>query len=264
MTDGGFVVSWQSDQDGTYDIYARRYDADSATAPDPEFHVNASTAGIQNATSVAALDDGAFVVTWNSDHSDTGDIFGRRFTSGGMAAGAESIANTETATGRQWAPSVTGLGDDSSYLLNPTWADAGMFLAWNLMQLVSGPANIALAEQREDAGHLRRLALHMAVVGQVAVAWEQLKVSRESLDLASRIYDVDERIYGHTVAGAESEVQTEIQLIRTEAARLASRARSEMAYVEREEALAALRVSIRDAPPCPASTRSSRARGSKR
>lgn len=138
--------------------------------------------------------------------------------------------------------------DDNSFVKNATWADAGLFLAWNLMNLVSGPSNIALAEQREDAANLRRLALHMAVVGQVAVAWEQLHLARESLALANRIHEVDERIYGHTAAGAETQVQTEIQLIRTEAARLASRARRDMAYAEREEALAALRVSIGDDP----------------
>jgi outer membrane protein TolC len=138
--------------------------------------------------------------------------------------------------------------DDNSFLKNATWADAGLFLAWNLMNLVSGPANIALAEQREDAAHLRRLALHMAVAAQVAVAWEQLQVAGEAVDLSERIYDVDERIFGQAVAGAETAVQTEVQLIRADAARLASAIRRDMAYVGREEALAALRVSIGDDP----------------
>lgn len=150
------------------------------------------------------------------------------------------LPGLELSTGANW--------DSNSYVRNATWANAGMFLAWNLMNLVSGPSRIALAEQQEDLAQLRRLALHVAVAGQVAVAWEQLQVARDALELADQIHDVDERIYGHAVAGAETEVQSEIQVIRTEAARLASRVRRDMAYVEREEALAALRVSVGDDP----------------
>ena len=82
LSDGGFVVVWQSyGQDGSgYGIYGQRFDASGEPAGD-EYLINSFVAGNQISVAVTALDNGAFVVTWYSaDHDgNRGGIFGQQF-----------------------------------------------------------------------------------------------------------------------------------------------------------------------------------------
>jgi len=76
MSDGGFVVTWQSFlQDGSFGgIFARQYDGNGAQVGD-EFQVNTTTQGGQRLSSLTTLADGRIAVTWASDGQD-GDGFG--------------------------------------------------------------------------------------------------------------------------------------------------------------------------------------------
>ena len=44
LSDGGYIITWQSERDGQYDVYAQRYDA-NGNAVGVETLVNTSTAG---------------------------------------------------------------------------------------------------------------------------------------------------------------------------------------------------------------------------
>ena len=73
-------------------------------------------------TSVAALADGGFVVTWSDKPSSTGyDIFARRFSATGDSVGGTFQVNTYT-TGDQTAPVAAGLANGSFVI---TWVSAG-------------------------------------------------------------------------------------------------------------------------------------------
>ena len=76
LTDGGFVITW-ADEDGdtsgtSLGIKAQIFDA-NGLAQGGEFLVNEFTNGGQNRSSVTALDDGGFVVTWSSPDGQQGD-----------------------------------------------------------------------------------------------------------------------------------------------------------------------------------------------
>ncbi|MFO1157719.1 MAG: DUF4214 domain-containing protein [Reyranellaceae bacterium] len=92
LADGGFLVTWQSDQNGgSPDIYARRYDASGVTTA-PEFLVNAShQSGDQIYASAIGLAAGGFVVTWMSPgQAGNGfDVYFQRYASTGVAQGGE-------------------------------------------------------------------------------------------------------------------------------------------------------------------------------
>ena len=110
---GGFLVLWMSDgQDGSdYGIYGQRFDATGA-AVGSEFQVNTYTDSNQSIPTITALNDGGFVIAWESygqDGSDYG-IFGQRFDATGAPAGSEFQINTQTA-GPQISASVTSLAD---------------------------------------------------------------------------------------------------------------------------------------------------------
>ncbi|MCH9674709.1 MAG: DUF4347 domain-containing protein, partial [Gammaproteobacteria bacterium] len=95
--DGRFVVVWSStnqDGDGT-GIYGQRYDA-SGSALGVEFQIHTTTAGAQDAPSVALADDGSFVVVWHSFGLDGSDyaIAGQRFAANGDPVGSEFGVNS--------------------------------------------------------------------------------------------------------------------------------------------------------------------------
>ena len=113
LNDGGFVVTWESNnQDGNnYGVFGQRYDA-SGTVQGSEFQVNTTTNSVQTNSSVTALNDGGFVVTWESNNQD-GDkhgIFGQRYDASGNAVGGEFQVNTTT-SGEQLNSRVAALND---------------------------------------------------------------------------------------------------------------------------------------------------------
>ncbi len=124
LSDGGFVVAWESwAQDGSLaGIYAQRFNA-SGTPLGDEFRANTQTLDRQQSSSVTALSDGGFVVTWMSlgqDGSNYG-IYGQRYDAAGDAAGMEFQINSYTANG-QMTPSVAAL-DQGGFIV--TWESNG-------------------------------------------------------------------------------------------------------------------------------------------
>jgi Ca2+-binding RTX toxin-like protein len=113
LTGGGYVVTWESDgQDGDLSgIYAQMFDAQGAMVG-IEMQINSTTTGQQSFPDIAALTDGGFVVTWNSegqDGSETG-IYYQRYDAAGATVGVETLVNTGT-VGSQADPQVIGLSN---------------------------------------------------------------------------------------------------------------------------------------------------------
>jgi Ca2+-binding RTX toxin-like protein len=128
LSDGGWVVTWESfGQDGSEaGIYGQRYTS-AGLASGSEFRVNTYTTWSQSQPSVTALSDGGWVVTWTSNAQDDGDfwnhggIYGQRYTSAGLASGAEFRVNSYT-TNNQFGSSVTALSDGGWVV---TWTSNG-------------------------------------------------------------------------------------------------------------------------------------------
>ena len=97
LTEGGFVVSWSSfAQDGRgFGIFAQNFDA-AGVETGPEYQVNSYALLEQDNSSVTALSDGGYVVTWSSYGQDgRGDgVFGQRFDASGQTVGQEFAVNS--------------------------------------------------------------------------------------------------------------------------------------------------------------------------
>lgn len=121
VTDGGFVVSWQSlGVDGSNEgIAARRYDAAGAPSGD-EFVVNTYDLDNQLHPDVVGDIAGGFVVAWDSIGLD-GDgtaLIAQRFDATGVADGPELLIN------------AAFLGDQGEAALAAT-PDGKFIVAWN-------------------------------------------------------------------------------------------------------------------------------------
>jgi len=116
LDSGGFVVIWKSAYNGSGDgdgsgVFGQLYDVNGQKI-DLDFQVNQYIANdqITSLSSVDALSNGGFVVTWSSygqDGSDYG-VYARRYGSDGSELGDEFLIN-EFTDGRQSDTSVTGL-----------------------------------------------------------------------------------------------------------------------------------------------------------
>ena len=128
LADGRFVVTWTdvSFTSGDTSGYAVRGQIFAATgvASGPEFLVNTTTSSSQFESSITALADGRFVVTWTDESATGGDTSGRAvrgqiFAADGSTSGPEFLVNTTT-TGGQYESSVTALADGRFVV---TWTD---------------------------------------------------------------------------------------------------------------------------------------------
>ncbi|MEM9885905.1 MAG: 3-coathanger stack domain-containing protein [Bacteroidota bacterium] len=121
---GEFVVTWQSSgQDGDgRGVFGQRFDA-TGNKIGAEFQVNTYTIDTQFRPAVAMDEDGAFVVTWesNGQDGDLGGIYGQRFDANGNKAGVEFQVNTYT-TGIQWKPAI-GMNSNGRFVI--VWRSDG-------------------------------------------------------------------------------------------------------------------------------------------
>jgi methionine-rich copper-binding protein CopC len=124
LADGGFVVVWRSADDDKYGIYGQRFDADGNRVGKREFGVNKTTANTQGNPSVAGLEDGGFVVTWQSLAQDGGGwgTYGQRYDAAGKRVGRREFRVNKTTAQNQFNPSVAGL-EDGGFAV--AWQSAG-------------------------------------------------------------------------------------------------------------------------------------------
>lgn len=119
LSDGGWVVIWQSSGASGLDIFQRAFNADG-TARTPDIRVSSYDSGDQILPQVTALDDG-WVVTWQSGGQDdvlSVGIYQQAFDSQGNALGEERQVNTYTPAD-QVEPKIT------------TLSSGGWVVTWN-------------------------------------------------------------------------------------------------------------------------------------
>jgi outer membrane protein TolC len=84
--------------------------------------------------------------------------------------------------------------DSDRYLINNHWREAGLQLSFNFMNLLTGPAQIRLAEAGVKLADQRRMATQMAVLTQLHLVRLQFLNARSQFARAEEVYDTDRRI----------------------------------------------------------------------
>lgn len=125
LDNGGYVVTWLTDDGDGIGVHAQLYDSSDATVGSP-FIVNGTITGTQTLQAVASLTDGGFVVTWTSFNTDSNftEVFARRFDSTGAPVGGEFLVPTSSPTGDQSDATVTGLSNGGFVI---SWTQAPTF-----------------------------------------------------------------------------------------------------------------------------------------
>jgi hypothetical protein len=202
LPDGGFVITWMDYAVDGHDwgIFGQRFNADGSPAG-AGFQVATTTSGGQLNSSVAALTDGGYVVTWSGPDQSSGSfmIYGRRYASDGSAVTGEFIIGA--GTGAQ--ASATGLPDggflvtwnfggaqrydvdgnpvdgwSSPALFTPmtaVLADGSLVLAWSILNGIYAQRYAADGTALDDAFQVGGAGLSPSVIalcdGGFAISW---------------------------------------------------------------------------------------------
>jgi outer membrane protein TolC len=113
--------------------------------------------------------------------------------------------------------------DSNQYLYNQSWTEGGVQVFSNLIGLLAYPAVEKTNEARLKVDDARRLALSMAILTQVRVAFERYHLALVDFEHADEASRVDQRLVQYAKAAATARVDTELEVVRTEARALIAR-----------------------------------------
>ncbi|THF67243.1 TolC family protein [Pseudothauera nasutitermitis] len=122
--------------------------------------------------------------------------------------------------------------DSNKYLVNSNWADAGMQVSWNLMNVLSWPTIEKAGKTREQVAELRRQALRMTVLTQVNVAWLERERAEAVFKRANELSRLQDAIRDQTENAARSQAETQLELVRARVETLLATRARDLAYAE--------------------------------
>jgi outer membrane protein TolC len=112
--------------------------------------------------------------------------------------------------------------DTDSYLLNRNWNEAGLQMSFNLMNLISGPAQMKLAEAGVALADQRRMATQLSVMTQVHLSRLAVINTRSQFERADAIYTTDNKISEVMRNRQSVQAQSKLDLVSTETSAILS------------------------------------------
>lgn len=144
--------------------------------------------------------------------------------------------------------SVGGHYDNNSFLVNQQWVEGGARLTWNLMNLLSGSSQYKIATSQVDIAQTQRLALSVAILTQVHVAYQNFYSRKRQYLLSEQLQDIDSRIYEQTMNQARSGSQNRLNEIKSATAALMAEYRSYQNYASLQSACGQIIATLGDDP----------------
>jgi outer membrane protein TolC len=126
--------------------------------------------------------------------------------------------------------------DSDRYLVNRNWNEAGLQVSFNLLNLLTGPMQIKLAEAGVALADQRRIATQLAVLTQVHVARLQLLNARNQFQRADVIYLTDVKIAQHVRNRQNAQAQSKLDSVSNSTASILSLLRRYQALAQVQSA----------------------------
>ena len=119
--DGNFIITWEDERNGKYDIYAQRYSIDG-TLLGINFRVNDDRGSRwQTNPSISADASGNFVIAWEDRRNGWApNIYAQRYSSNGTALGGNFNVNDGQVDIWQWSPALS-VDESGNFII--TWED---------------------------------------------------------------------------------------------------------------------------------------------
>ncbi|UXY15304.1 TolC family protein [Chitiniphilus purpureus] len=120
--------------------------------------------------------------------------------------------------------------DSDSYLVHQSWRDLGLRVSWNLLNLLNYKNIRGSAQAQYEVAQQQHLALNMAVLTQVHVAYRDYLGRKRQFELSNDMNEVDQRILTHTRNAAKADAQGKLNEIRAQASAVMSELRLYQTY----------------------------------
>jgi outer membrane protein TolC len=141
-------------------------------------------------------------------------------------------------------PYIGGHFDSNSFMIYNTWADVGLKVAWNLVDLISAPKRIGQAKSVAETTRVRRLAMAMAVLTQVHVADVQYRHALKEYRLTEKMAAIDKRISGLSSKSQQAGSGSPMEEIKAEASAMLSTLRRFILYSDLQASKARLNAAM--------------------
>lgn len=106
--------------------------------------------------------------------------------------------------------------DDNSFLLNQSWAEAGIQISYDLMKLASIFDINSLHETRQKLVNLQRKALTSAVLLQVELALRSYLAAQQDFEYSNWAAEIEKQRYRQFQAASSSGVGERLELIQSQ------------------------------------------------
>jgi outer membrane protein TolC len=137
-----------------------------------------------------------------------------------------------------------GKRDDNSFLVNNSWSEAAVRINWNVLNLLSGPAQIEVAETAVKVSEAKRMTVQMAVLTQVHLAARQYDTALRLYDRSHTISQVDSELLGYAAGGVAAQTKGEQEMIAARTASILSLVRRYQALAQVHEAAGKLEATL--------------------
>lgn len=134
--------------------------------------------------------------------------------------------------------------DTDSYLVNKQWNETGVQLSFNLLNLLTAPTQLRLAESGLTLSEQRRMTVQMAVLTQVHLARQQFANSISQFERADAIWQTDNRIVEHMVNREAVQAQSKLDRVSNQTAAILSLLRRYQAMAQVHAAEARLQATL--------------------
>lgn len=133
---------------------------------------------------------------------------------------------------------------NDDYLIHKNWNEAGAQISFNLLGLLSAPAQMRLADDGVALAKQRRMATQMAVLSQLHIARLQYANSFRQYERADAIAGVDNRIAQHIANQAEVQKQSALDRISQQSSAVLSQLRRYQALSNAQAAASRLQATL--------------------
>ena len=161
-SDGGFVVVWEGDGAGGYDIYGRRYDS-SGSPLGGEFQINTLNPGALGEPVVASADNGQFVVVWG----DADGVQAQLYDESGVPVGGQFEIDDSNFAGQ----AGVAMDVDGDFVV--VWRDtAGTRIFGRIYDAAGTPLDSRFQINNTNGGTQTNPSVDVDVNGNFVAVWE--------------------------------------------------------------------------------------------
>lgn len=133
---------------------------------------------------------------------------------------------------------------DDSYLINQSWNEAGAQVSFNLLGILSAPAQMKLADAGVAVADQKRMATQIAVLTQLHVALLQYENANQQFKRADAIAKVEGRISGHINNQEQAEKQSKLERVSQQTAGILAQLRRYQALSNAQSAASRLQATL--------------------